>query len=104
MQAAWESIGIPVMQGYGATEAGGISTTSFFRHPLGKVGKPHRTQTVELASDGEILVSGPMVASGYWRNPKETREFWDEQGRYHTGDIGRIDEKGQLVIIGRKKT
>jgi long-chain acyl-CoA synthetase len=103
VQAAWESIGVPVMQGYGATEAGGISTTNFFRHPLGKVGKPHRTQTVELAADGEILVSGPMVASGYWRNPEETREFWDQQGRYHTGDIGRIDDKGELVIIGRKK-
>jgi long-chain acyl-CoA synthetase len=102
-QAAWESIGIPVMQGYGATEAGGIATTNFFRHPLGKVGKPTRTQNVELAADGEILVSGPMVASGYWRNPEQTREFWDEQGRYHTGDVGRIDEKGQLVIIGRKK-
>jgi long-chain acyl-CoA synthetase len=103
VQAAWESIGMPVIQGYGATEAGGIATTNFFRHPLGKVGKPSRTQTVELAADGEILVSGPMVAAGYWRNPDETRRLWDEQGRYHTGDIGRIDDKGELAIIGRKK-
>jgi long-chain acyl-CoA synthetase len=103
VQRAWESIGIPVLQGYGATESGGIATTSYFRHPLGKVGKPSRAQKVELAADGEVLVSGPMVAAGYWRDPEATQRSWDDQGRYHTGDIGRIDEKGELILIGRKK-
>ncbi|HUP82887.1 MAG TPA: AMP-binding protein [Candidatus Limnocylindria bacterium] len=103
VQEAWESIGIPVIQGYGATEAGGIATNSAFRHPPGKVGKPSRAQKVELAADGEVLVSGPMVAAGYWRDPEATNLAFDGQGRYHTGDIGRIDEKGELVLIGRKK-
>jgi long-chain acyl-CoA synthetase len=103
IQQAWESIGVPVIQGYGATEAGGIATTNAFRHPLGKVGKPSRAQKVELAADGEVLVSGPMVAAGYWRDPDATRLAWDEHGRYHTGDIARIDERGELVLIGRKK-
>jgi long-chain acyl-CoA synthetase len=103
VQEAWESIGIPVIQGYGATEAGGIATTNAFHHPLGKVGKPSRAQKVELAPDGEVLVSGPMVAAGYWRDPEATQMAFDAQGRYHTGDIGRIDEKGELILTGRKK-
>jgi long-chain acyl-CoA synthetase len=103
VQMAWESIGIPILQGYGATESGGIATNTFFRHPVGKVGKPSRAQNVELAPDGEVLVSGPMVAAGYWRDPEATQAVFDEQGRYHTGDIGRIDEEGELVLTGRKK-
>jgi long-chain acyl-CoA synthetase len=103
LQQAWESIGIPVIQGYGSTEAGGIATNNAFRHPLGKVGKPSRAQRVELAPDGEVLVSGPMVAAGYWRDPEATTLAFDDQGRYHTGDIGRLDEKGELILIGRKK-
>ena len=92
-----------MIQGYGATEAGGIATTNAFRHPRGKVGKPSRAQKVELAPDGEVLVSGPMVAAGYWRDPEATKIAFDAEGRYHTGDIGRLDEKGELVLIGRKK-
>lgn len=103
IQRAWESLGIPVMQGYGATESGGIANNSFFRHPPGKVGKPSRAQKVELAADGEVLVSGPMVAAGYWRDPEATQMAFDAQGRYHTGDIGRIDDKGELILTGRKK-
>ncbi|HYI23356.1 MAG TPA: AMP-binding protein [Candidatus Limnocylindrales bacterium] len=103
VQQAWESIGIPVMQGYGATECGAVASTSFFRHPIGKVGRKVRTANVELAADGEILVSGPGVADGYWRDPEATALSFDEKGRYHTGDIGRFDEKGNLVLLGRKK-
>ena len=103
VQSAWESIGIPVMQGYGATECGGVAMTSYLRHPIGKVGKPLRVANVELAPDGEILVSGPGVTAGYWRDPEATSKAWDQQGRYHTGDIGRFDEKGDLVLLGRKK-
>lgn len=103
LQEAWESLGIPVTQGYGATEAGGIANTSRFRHPVGKVGKVSTLAKVELAEDGEVLVKGPAVTSGYWRDPEATRQSWDEQGRYHTGDIGRFDEKGNLVLLGRKR-
>ncbi len=103
LQSSWESIGMPVIQTYGATECGGVAATSMFRHPVGKVGRPSKVSTVELAPDGEILVSGPGVATGYWRDPDATRQAWDERGRYHTGDIGQFDEKGNLVLLGRKK-
>jgi long-chain acyl-CoA synthetase len=103
LQAAWESIGLPVFQGYGATECGAVASTSLFRHPVGKVGKPAKAARVELAPDGEILVSGPQVTAGYWRDPEATSQAWDDRGRYHTGDIGRFDEKGNLVLLGRKK-
>ena len=103
VQAAWESIGIPVTQGYGATECGVIAGTNKFRHPLGKVGQKARSATVELAPDGEILVSGPGVSRGYWRDPEATSKSFDELGRYHTGDVGQFDSKGNLVLIGRKR-
>lgn len=103
VQQRWESIGMPVMQGYGATECGAVASTTYFRRPLGKVGQQTRNAQVELAPDGEILVSGPSVTAGYWRDPEATRAAWDEHGRYHTGDIGRFDDKGNLVLLGRKK-
>jgi long-chain acyl-CoA synthetase len=103
VQAAWESIGLPVLQGYGATECGAVAGTNYFRHPRGKVGRKAKTANVELAPDGEILVSGPSVTAGYWRDPEATRSAWDEQGRYHTGDVGHFDKKGDLVLLGRKK-
>ncbi len=103
VQAAWESIGLPVLQGYGATECGSVAGTNYLRHPRGKVGRKSRSATVELAPDGEILVSGPGVTAGYWRDPDATRNAWDEGGRYHTGDVGHFDSKGNLVLIGRKK-
>ena len=103
LQKAWESIGLPVTQGYGATECGGVAGTTPFRHPVGKVGRVSSANTVELAPDGEILVAGPGVSAGYWRDAEATRSSWDEQGRYHTGDLGQFDRSGNLTLIGRKK-
>jgi long-chain acyl-CoA synthetase len=103
LQKAWESIGLPVTQGYGATECGGIAGTTPLRHPVGKVGRVSPANTVELAPDGEIIVAGPGVSAGYWRDADATRSSWDEKGRYHTGDIGQFDHKGNLILIGRKK-
>ena len=103
LQKAWEGIGLPVTQGYGATECGGIAGTTPLRHPVGKVGRVSPANTVELAPDGEIIVAGPGVSAGYWRDADATRSSWDEKGRYHTGDIGQFDRKGNLILIGRKK-
>jgi long-chain acyl-CoA synthetase len=103
LQLAWESIGLPVTQGYGATECGGVAGTTPYRHPVGKVGRVTPVAKVELAPDGEILVAGPGVSAGYWRDPEATKSAWDEQGRYHTGDIGHLDKKGTLTLIGRKR-
>jgi long-chain acyl-CoA synthetase len=103
LQGAWEDLGIIVTQGYGSTECGLAATTTYRQHPPGRLGKPQAPNQLELADDGEILVSGPTVAGGYWHDPGATARAFDEQGRHHTGDIGRLDEHGDLILVGRKK-
>jgi long-chain acyl-CoA synthetase len=96
--------GVPVLEGYGMTEAGGgvtLNTPSAYR--FGSVGKPLEGVDVRLASDGEVLVRGPNVMRGYWRDPQATAEVLDAEGWLHTGDIGRFDERGFLHITDRKK-
>jgi long-chain acyl-CoA synthetase len=103
LQQAWEDIGVVVMQGYGATECGVISATNQRDHGLGTVGRTVRPVKVRLADDGEILVSGPTLFSGYWRDPGTTAGSFTTDGWYRSGDIGRHDEAGHLILMGRKK-
>ena len=103
LQQAWEDIGVVVMQGYGATECGVTSVTTREDHGLGTVGRTIPPIQVKLADDREILVSGPTVFSGYWRDPVTTAAAMTADGWYKTGDIGRHDEDGHLVLMGRKK-
>ncbi len=103
LQEAWEDLGIVVMQGYGATECGFASATSLDEHAKGTIGRPKPPTKLKLADDGEILVGGPQVFGGYWRDPGTTAASLDGEGWYHTGDIGRFDEGGNLVLGGRKK-
>lgn len=99
----WDRLGYAAIQGYGLTETTSLISVN---HPfkLGKrsIGKVLPGRSVKLAEDGEILVRGGGVAAGYW-NGKETNEVADEQGWYHTGDIGALDENGNLYFKGRKK-
>jgi long-chain acyl-CoA synthetase len=99
----WERLGIPVLQGYGATEAGPViaATNLENRNPV-TVGNPIPGMQVKIAEDGEVMLKGPSVTSGYWRNPKATEEAF-EDGWYKTGDLGYFDTKGHLVLHGRKK-
>ena len=101
--------GIPIFEGYGLTEtspivalcAQGEMRPGYVGRPVMDVwkGKPF----VTLADDGEILVRGPNVMLGYWENEAATREVIDDQGYFHTGDIGELDVQGRLKITDRKK-
>jgi long-chain acyl-CoA synthetase len=103
LQQAWEDLGVVVMQGYGATECGVASVTSREDHGLGTVGRTIPPIDVRFADDGEIIVSGPTVFSGYWRDPVTTAASFTPDGGYKTGDIGRQDDSGHLILMGRKK-
>jgi long-chain acyl-CoA synthetase len=97
--------GVPVMEGYGMTET---STSSTVNRPepggfrLGSVGKPQQGVEVRIGDDGEVLIKGPNIFQGYYKNEDATRETL-EDGWLHTGDLGRLDEDGFLYITGRKK-
>jgi long-chain acyl-CoA synthetase len=104
LQQGWEDLGVTVLQGYGATEVGAASATSEQDHPTGTVGRTVPPVRLRLdPTDNEILVAGPAVTPGYWRDPEATAAAIDADGWYRTGDIGRIDERGNLVLSGRKR-
>jgi long-chain acyl-CoA synthetase len=99
----WSRLGYLVVQGYGLTETAPIVTLS---HPFhvreGTVGKPIGGVELKIANDGEVLVRGANVTSGYYGAPEETAAVF-EDGWFHTGDIGHLDREGHLQIRGRKK-
>ncbi len=97
-------IGVPVYEGYGATELTGTAAITWSRgFKLGTVGQAVPGVEIKLADDGEVLVRGPIVMKGYWRRPEATAAAIDEHGWYHTGDIGTLDAAGYLTIIDRKR-
>jgi len=103
LEAFWGRLGFAVIQGYGLTETAPIVTLNHpFHAARGAVGKPIPGVEVKIADDGEILVRGENVTRGYFNAPEETRTAFQD-GWFHTGDVGDVDEKGQLRIRGRKK-
>jgi long-chain acyl-CoA synthetase len=99
----WEMLGVKVLQGYGMTEASPIVSTDTLRerHP-GTVGRPLPGVEVRIADDGEILVRGANITTGYWRNDHATAEAFEDDW-YKTGDLGELDERHCLRLRGRKK-
>lgn len=103
LEAFFSELGFLVIQGYGLTETAPIVTLNHpFHARKGTVGKPIAGVEVKIGEDGEILVRGENVTSGYFRRPEETAQVF-EDGWFHTGDIGELKEDGELVILGRKK-
>src|SRR3989442_2671561 len=99
----WERLGYAVIQGYGLTETTSIISVNHpFRLGKGSIGKVLAGREVKLAPDGEILVRGGGVASGYWKG-QELQPIAGAQGWYPTGDIGELDTEGNLYFKGRKK-
>lgn len=99
----WVRLGFAVIQGYGLTETTSlISVNHPFKVGRGSIGKVLAGREVRLAPDGEILVRGSGVASGYW-SAGELRPVASDEGWYHTGDIGELDSEGNLFFKGRKK-
>jgi long-chain acyl-CoA synthetase len=101
----WHRLGYAVVQGYGLTETTSlISLNHPFHTSRGSIGKVLPGREIKLADDGEILVRGSGVASGYW-NGRELQPVAreDDEGWYRTGDLGALDEQGNLFFKGRKK-
>ena len=99
----WHRLGYAVIQGYGLTETTSlISVNHPFRLGRGSIGKVLPGRDVKLAEDGEILVRGGGVASGYW-DAQGSHAVSDREGWYRTGDIGALDAAGNLYFKGRKK-
>jgi long-chain acyl-CoA synthetase len=99
----WRKLGFAVIQGYGLTETTSlVSVNHPFKTGKGSIGKVIAGREVKLAPDGEILVRGSGVASGYWSSGG-LHAVASEEGWYHTGDIGELDSEGNLFFKGRKK-
>lgn len=97
-------LGFNIIEGYGLTETSGVVTcSSVEENRLGTVGKPFDGVDVRIGENDEILVRGPNVMKGYFNKPEETAKVIDKDGWFHTGDQGKFDKQGNLVITGRIK-
>ncbi len=102
----FHALGVYMVEGYGLTETSPVIAVNGANPDeirLGTVGQPLDNVEIKLAKDGELLVRGPSIMSGYWNKPEQTAEVFTEDGFFTTGDIAEIDDDGFLLIVDRKK-
>ena len=103
MEFVW-GLGIPIFEVWGLSECVGVGTSA---RPggikAGSVGQPHAGVEISVASDGELLIRGPVLMRGYRHQPEKTAQAIDADGWLHSGDIGTIDSQGFVTIVDRKK-
>ncbi|HTK37564.1 MAG TPA: long-chain fatty acid--CoA ligase [Pyrinomonadaceae bacterium] len=101
---AFWAAGIPILQGYGMTEACIVCANRPEDNKVGSIGRPFDGIEMKIAEkDGEILIRGKNVMQGYYRNPEETAKVLDAEGYYHTGDVGYEDTDGHFYVTDRLK-
>ncbi len=101
---AFWAAGIPILQGYGMTEACVTSANRPDDNKVGSIGTPFEGIEMKIAeSNGEILIRGKNVMKGYHNKPEETAKVIDAEGYYHTGDVGYVDEDGHFYVTDRIK-
>ena len=100
----FQALGLPITEAWGMSELSNAATLAApGRQPNGRVGKALPGMELRIADDGEVLVRGPLVMRGYYKDPERTAEALDAEGWMHTGDIGELDADGFLKITDRKK-
>jgi long-chain acyl-CoA synthetase len=100
----YRGVGLTIYEGYGLTETSAAITVNRVDDvKVGSVGKLLPGNSMRVNDDDELLVKGGVVFSGYWNNEEETKAVIDDEGWFHTGDLGAIDDDGFLTIVGRKK-
>jgi long-chain acyl-CoA synthetase len=100
----YRGAGITILEGYGLTETTAGATLNLSKKiKVGSVGLPIPGTTIKIAEDGEVLIQGPIVMQGYWKNDAANAEVFSGDRWFHSGDLGKLDDEGFLYIVGRKK-
>ena len=100
----YRGAGITILEGYGLTETTAGATLNLTNEiRVGSVGRPIPGTTIKIAEDGEVLIKGPIVMQGYWKNDAANAEAFSGDRWFHSGDLGKLDDEGFLFIVGRKK-
>jgi long-chain acyl-CoA synthetase len=100
----FRGLGVNILEGYGLTETTAGGTLNLpSQQRIGSVGRPIPGCSVRISDSGEVLLKGAHVFSGYWNDDAATAQVFDEDGWFHTGDVGWLDEDGYLYITDRMK-